>query len=68
VLPKEMEVYIVKKVLVIGIISLFLGIDPDDLHAHLKKFGSILEYPHKDKIFPDETVVYQECDIFAPAA
>jgi glutamate dehydrogenase/leucine dehydrogenase len=58
----------VQKVLVIRIISLFLGIDPDDLYAHKQKFGSILEYPHKDSTFPDETVVYQECDIFAPAA
>jgi len=44
------------------------GINPEDLFAYKKLKKGIKDYPHAKNYYPDESAIYQECDIFVPAA
>lgn len=44
------------------------GIDPDDLFNYKKNRKGIKGYPKGGKYFEDEGAIYEECDIFVPAA
>lgn len=44
------------------------GICPDELLAFKKKEGGVGGFKGAEKYYPDESAIYQECDIFIPAA
>lgn len=44
------------------------GINPDDLFKWKEKNGGIKTYPNREEYFPDESAIYQPCDMFIPAA
>lgn len=44
------------------------GIDPTHLNEYKKAKGGVAKYPKAEESWPDESVIYKECDIFIPAA
>lgn len=44
------------------------GIDPDELNNYKTTKKGIKGFPKASQFFEDESAIYQECDIFIPAA
>jgi glutamate dehydrogenase (NAD(P)+) len=44
------------------------GINPEELQSYKLKKGTILGFPGSSKDYQDEGAIYNECDIFIPAA
>jgi len=44
------------------------GINPDELLEYKRKEGGVGGFKGAEKYYPDETAIYQKCDIFIPAA